>query len=599
MNLPSGLYFNENIPFEIPEDAADPYVNTALVSCSPEGFPNVYEDAASHSINLFQPAINLVKTGDALSKIGDPVDYMITLENNSSADTPVLTCTVTDAVAGVNATFTVASGVDHVINVNNLIVPASATDPFVNTASVTCSPANFSNVYTDSATWSMNLFQPAINLLKTGDTLSKIGDGVDYVITLENNSSADTPVLTCTVTDALIGVDETFTIASGLDEVINVNGFIIPANAVDPFVNTASVTCSPAGFSNVYEDTASHSTNLFQPAINLVKTGDALSKIGDPVDYVITLENNSSADTPDLTCTVTDALLGVSETFVVAAAAAPSPGFGAGISGVPLSTHVINVNGFIIPADASDPFVNTASVTCSPTGFSNVYTDSASWTTNLFQPAINLTKTGDALSKIGDPVDYVITLENNSSADTPVLTCTVTDALIGVDETFTIASGLDEVINVNGFIIPASAADPFINTASVDCSPAGFPNVYEDEASWTTNLFQPAINLTKSAETLSKAGDPVEYTITLYNNSSVDTPNMVCTVSDATLSFSESWTLVSGGSKAWTVPFTIPADFAGDDFANTASVTCSPTGFPNVYTDSAATASSCSSRRST
>ena len=199
------------------------------------------------------------------------------------------------------------------------------------------------------------------------------------------------------------------------------------------------------------------------------------------VDYTITLYNNSSVDTPDLTCTVTDPTVGVDETFTLGVGAPPpAPGFGAGITITIGSSHPINVYDFVIPETAADPFVNTASVTCSPAGFTNILTDTASWSTNLFQPAINLLKTGDALSKIGDPVDYVITLENNSSADTPDLTCTVTDTLIGVDQTFTVASGLDQVINVNDFVIPDTAADPFINTASVTCCPAGFPNTYAD-----------------------------------------------------------------------------------------------------------------------
>ena len=112
---------------------------------------------------------------------------------------------------------------------------------------------------------------------------------------------------------------------------------------------------------------------------------------------------------------------------------------------------------------------------CSPAGFPNVYDDEASWETALFQPAIELTKTGDALSKIGDPVDYVITLTNKSSADTPVLECTVTDTLVGVDETFMIASGDDRRDQCRRLVIPDGAADPFVNTASVVCHRTGSP----------------------------------------------------------------------------------------------------------------------------
>ena len=563
--------------FIIPANAVDPFVNTANVVCSPEGFTNVYRDTASWETNLFQPAINLLKTGDELSKIGDPVDYVITLENNSSIDTPDLTCTVTDALVGVNATFSVAAGADHIINVNDFIIPANAVDPFVNTANVVCSPEGFTNVYRDTASWETDLFQPAINLLKTGDELSKIGDPVDYVITLENNSSIDTPDLTCTVTDALVGVNATFSVAAGADHIINVNDFIIPANAVDPFVNTANVVCSPEGFTNVYRDTASWETNLFQPAINLLKTGDELSKIGDPVDYVITLENNSSIDTPDLTCTVTDALVGVNATFSVAAGA----------------DHIINVNDFIIPANAVDPFVNTANVVCSPEGFTNVYRDTASWETDLFQPAINLLKTGDELSKIGDPVDYVITLENNSSIDTPDLTCTVTDALVGVNATFSVAAGADHIINVNDFIIPANAVDPFVNTANVVCSPEGFTNVYRDTASWETNLFQPSVSLTKVGPDYSKVGDIVTYTVTITNTSSADTPNLVLAdFTDNLVSSMDELDLPAGcQTLAPAASCTFTYDHlvvTGDDTGlpgahldNTASVLYHPTGFPN------------------
>ena len=136
-------------------------------------------------------------------------------------------------------------------------------------------------------------------------------------------------------------------------------------------------------------------------------------------------------------------------------------------------------------------------------------------------------------------MEYLITLYNNSSADTPDLVCTITDATIGFTQAVTLASGANAPYTVP-FTIPADfVGDDFANTASVTCSPVGFPNVYTDEASWSIELFQPSINLTKSAETLSKAGDPVAYTITLFNTSSADTPDLVCMITDATIGFSE------------------------------------------------------------
>ncbi len=209
----------------------------------------------------------------------------------------------------------------------------------------------------------------------------------------------------------------------------------------------------------------------------------------------------------------------------------------------------------------------------------------------MFQPAINLTKTGDALSKIGDTVDYVITLENNSSADTPDLTCTVTDALVGVDETFTVAAGADHTINVNDFVIPAGAVDPFVNTASVTCSPAGFPNVYTDEASWSTNLFQPAISLTKTAShQYSKAGDDVTYTIEIVNLSSEDSPDLILASFEDTLVPNvtvpeECEELTFGETCTFDYIYTVqPGD--PDPLENTATAVYNPEGFPNEVSDS-------------
>ena len=269
----------------------------------------------------------------------------------------------------------------------------------------------------------------------------------------------------------------------------------------------------------------SHSIELFQPSINLTKTGDALSKIGDTVDYAITLFNTSSADTPDLTCTVTDALLDLDETFTIAAGA---PGY------------VISVVDFVIPAGAADPFVNTASVTCSPAGFPNIYTDTASHSINLFQPSITFTKTGDTLSKIGDPVNYVITLNNTSSADTPDLVCTITDLPIGVNKSVTLPSGESDVTNVT-FTIPPGASDPYINTASVSCSPTGFPNVYGGTSTWSTNLFQPDVEIIKSGPALAAEGDVVTYTFTINNLSSA-TARTWCWRASSTTSWRSIWT---------------------------------------------------------
>jgi uncharacterized repeat protein (TIGR01451 family) len=41
--------------------------------------------------------------------------------------------------------------------------------------------------------------------------------------------------------------------------------------------------------------------DLFGPSVDIVKTGDTLSKTGDSVDYTITVRNTSTLDRQNLT----------------------------------------------------------------------------------------------------------------------------------------------------------------------------------------------------------------------------------------------------------------------------------------------------------
>ena len=82
----------------------------------------------------------------------------------------------------------------------------------------------------------------------------------------------------------------------------------------DPTVNTVTVHYHPVNFPNDIFATDSHELNLFQPSVTFDKTADTeLSKATDVVNYTLTLDNTSSPDSPDLACTVTDAMLGVNK----------------------------------------------------------------------------------------------------------------------------------------------------------------------------------------------------------------------------------------------------------------------------------------------
>ncbi|MEA3336587.1 MAG: hypothetical protein U9R25_11800, partial [Chloroflexota bacterium] len=276
---------------------------------------------------------------------------------------------------------------------------------------------------------SVNLFQPAIDLTKTGDELSKIGDPVDYTITLDNNSSPDTPNLECRVTDALVGVDEIFTVVSGASHVINVTDFPIPVGAADPFVNTAEVICSPVGFLNEYDDTAQHSVNLFQPAIDLTKTAShAYSKAGDDITYTIEIVNNSSADSPDLI------LYSFQDTLVpgVTPLAACSP-LAADASCTFSYTYTVQ------PGDP-DPLVNTATAVYNPDGFLNEISGSGAASVDLLHPDYTLSKTcAEDPIFVGSIAVFDVVLENTGDVD----------LIVTLDE---------DVMDGDGTVIPAGTS---------------------------------------------------------------------------------------------------------------------------------------------
>ncbi len=550
------------VPWIIPGDAADPYDNIATATASPVGFPNLLEASDDHSINLFQPSIEIEKTADPLSKVGDSVDYTITVRNTSSADTPDMEMTITDPLLGINEPVTLSSGGDHVISASRVVQPGDP-DPLINTAMVTASPMGFPNEYEAEASAETDLFQPDLWITKTGDELSKIGDEVTYVITVGNSSSGDSPNLVGRVFDPQIGFDQPIDLAPG-EEVEFIVPWIIPGDAADPYENIATATASPVGFPNLLEASDDHSINLFQPSIEIEKTADPLSKVGDSVDYTITVRNTSSADTPDMEMTITDPLLGINEPVTLSSG----------------GDHVINASRVVQPGDP-DPLINTAMVTASPMGFPNEYEAEASAETDLFQPDLWITKTGDELSKIGDEVTYVITVGNSSSGDSPNLVGRVFDPQIGFDQPIDLAPG-EEVEFIVPWIIPGDAADPYDNIATATASPVGFPNLLEASDDHSINLFQPSIEIEKTADPLSKVGDSVDYTITVRNTSSADTPDMEMTITDPLLGINEPVTLSSGGDHVISASRVVqPGD--PDPLINTAMVTASPMGFPNEY----------------
>jgi hypothetical protein len=190
----------------------------------------------------------------------------------------------------------------------------------------------------------------------------------------------------------------------------------------------------------------------------------------------------------------------------------------------PGDSHQLTVSGYVVPADAQDPFVNTASATCSPAGYPNALRAEASWSVDLFQPATELSKEGDALSQPGGSVDYTISLRNASSADTPGLACTISDPLLQVEEQVSLAPGEVHTLCVPDHVVPIDAQGAYTNTATARCTPAGFDTAVDAEATWITELYHPALLITKGGPSYASVGEKVTYSFYIRNASSPNTP---------------------------------------------------------------------------
>jgi hypothetical protein len=218
-------------------------------------------------------------------------------------------------------------------------------------------------------------------------------------------------------------------------------------------VNTASVSCSPVGFPNILTAEASHSVDLFQPAIDIVKTGDGYSKNwggqADEITYKVTIKNTSSTDSPDLyLARYSDARLPVE--FATPEGCKILPAGGSCSFSYQYTPTVEEGKGTALD--------NTFSAVYKPEGFPNEITDndgSNAWTVQLIHPSFTVAKACDSSEPVPQegPADFKTTITN--TGDVPLVV--TADDGIG---TFNLAAGVSKDF-------PYADAGPFTGHATV------------------------------------------------------------------------------------------------------------------------------------
>ncbi len=477
---------------------------------------------------------------------------------------------------------------------------------------------------------------------KSGPELSKVGDQVTYTFTLTHTGEKGSANLNLvSLSDDKLGdladdlaaqAPQLLTLSPGETGSFDVT-FTIPAGA-DPFVNTVTAVYSIDGLSVLkLTRTDTHSVNLFQPEITLTKVGNkSLAAVGDTIVYTYTSKNTGSPDSPPLENVVVTDDNGTpgnpGDDF--------NPKFTGGDDGdgkLELGETWTYTSSRLVVTGDSDPLVNTAKVSSNPVGFPNQVTASATFQVQLFQPAIDIDKTGPDLSKSGDDVTYTYKVRNVGSADSPGL-----ENVVVTDDNGSPGDPSDDFSpgfvngdsNGNGKLdlgetwtysatrtIPLGAPDPFTNRATVTATSVGSVSAVADNDTHTIDLFRPAVDVQKTvvggpASVLVGSTIQFQFIITNLSDGDLTTPalddpnnNTPDLILDAvTDAFLDAGLPVGGKLKdiaiangagvldfKESVTFTVNYTVQQSDFpsiTNTVSVLYHPFGFPNPVSDVAA-----------
>ena len=324
-------------------------VNEASITCGITGFVNLTSDTDEHRVEIIDPAIEVTKTGPEWAKVGDEVLYTISLANTGRGE--LENCTGVDNVLGELGSFNPA-GESRTFSYT---VTASDPNPLVNTATITCGVLGFDNEVTASDSHSLNWVAPAIEVSKTGPARAKVGDEVTYTIGFANIGIG--------ALEDCQGFDDVLGNLGAFDPAGESRSFPYTVTAADanPLVNTATITCGVVNFDNQASDFASHSLQVIDPAVELVKqcSPDPVF-VGQQIEWTLQVTNAGNAA---LDCLLNDPEAGLVDEAV---------SLGIGEDSGPITA------GRLVLTEDFPSISNTASVLCAVDGFDNAVEAEAS-----------------------------------------------------------------------------------------------------------------------------------------------------------------------------------------------------------------------------
>lgn len=548
----SGEYVIVESEYIVPAGATDPlldqgnFIVTDQCDVQPVGCNNQPQlQQFGAAVSLFEPALEVTKTGPDAAKVGDEITFTIGFTDTSTGTgfPGFENCTGSDTVLGDLGAFEAGVTRDF-----NYTVTGTDPDPLDNVATITCGVVGMDNEASDDDDHSVDLIDPSIEVTKTGPDTAKVGDEVTYTIGFTDTGSGT--LENCTGSDTVLGDLGAFEAGVTRDFM-----YTVTVADPDPLDNVATITCDVAGFDNQASDSDDHSVDLIDPSIEVTKTGPDAAKVGDEITFTIGYVETGTGAVEN--CTGSDTILG------------DLGAFEAGVTRDFMYTVTV--------ADP-DPLNNVATITCGVVGFDNQASDSDDHSVDLIDPSIEVTKSGPDVAKVGDEITYTIgftdtgsgTLENCTGSDTALGDLGAFEAGVMRDFTYTLT---------------VADPDPLDNVATITCDVAGFDNQASDSDDHSVDLIDPSIEVTKLCRPDPvNVGESIEWLITVNNTGDAD---LNCLVNDPTAGYTDEPLMVAaGGSEELSADRTVVSDDA-PLLSNTVEVSCQVDGFDNVLTGDA------------
>jgi uncharacterized repeat protein (TIGR01451 family) len=460
------------------------------------------------------PKISVKKTATALSKPTDPVNYTVQVCN--VGDIAANKVSVMDTLEGdISAAFpaTLAPGVCFE-DAYSRIVLASDPNPLSNTVTATYNAptldGTMASTATDTAT--TDLFFPSVDVTKScspSPIEASMNEACHIVITNTSTGTTPPPLIVDSISDTLTG-DHTGAAGCGSLAVSASCSFDTNRTVLDtdptPLSNTVTVHYHPEGFTNDITHQASASVDIVKPAIKLTELVNGLSKPTDTITYVYQVCNtgDESVTRQSVVSSVNgDITSSFPATLAVGACSA-----------------LISVNHTVT---ASDPAPLADSTTATYQGIVTPATSTATGSTDLFFPSVDVTKScSPSPIEVGQDEHCHIVITNTTTGTTPppLIVDSISDTLTG-DHTG--AAGCGSLVTLGSCSIDTTRTvldtdpTPLSNTVTVHYHPEGFTNDITHQASASVDIVTPAIKLTETVNGLSKPTDTITYVYTVCN----------------------------------------------------------------------------------